>query len=225
MNVINKYFDKIYIITCKEDSNRHDLVFKQLQKFNIQNYQFIVSIEHERLIPNSNISTQEMSLIISHINCVFLSKLNKLNNICILEDDFLLLDDYEEKMDIFMKNLPYNWGYLHLGVPSWTYNFGEPESSTFNDYVKHLKFAPASHFIGLNSRCFDHILSTFTEFDMPVDHMYHKKIYSNNFFGYMPNESLCDAKSIPHEKYHSNIKNFNKDNYIESKIRQSTNDP
>jgi GR25 family glycosyltransferase involved in LPS biosynthesis len=225
MNIINKYFEKVYIITCKEDTNRHDLVFKQLQKFNIQNYEFIISIDHERLISNSMISTQEMSLIISHINCVFLSKLNKLNNICIFEDDFLLLNNYEEKMEDFMKNLPSDWSYLHLGVPSWTYNFSEPEFTIVNNFVRHLKFAPASHFIGLNSKCFDHILSTFTNFDMPVDHMYHKKVYSQNFIGYIPNESLCDAKSIPHEKYHSNIKNFDKNNYINSKIRQSTNVP
>ena len=49
---INKYFDKIYVTTIKQNTERHDYIKNLFSKYNIVNYEFFYGIEGEKLDVN-----------------------------------------------------------------------------------------------------------------------------------------------------------------------------
>lgn len=215
--MLNEYFDKVYVITCWGDTHRQESVRRQLKDNKIE-FEFIVSTDKSLLKPGKNISPSEVSLLNSHLNCIKYAKLNNYSNIVIFEDDFLLLSDWKQRFKTFMENVPSDWSYLHLGIPLWTYDTYKPKGKKVNDHVQKVEFATCSHFIVLNKNIYDYAIQELSRFDLAADIMYEKKIYSKHK-GYMPNHTLCDATSLPPQKFHNSIKNFNSKKFIKSNIR------
>ena len=47
--MINQYFDKLYIITMKKNTDRHKYIKKLFSEHKIINYKFIYGIEGEKI--------------------------------------------------------------------------------------------------------------------------------------------------------------------------------
>lgn len=215
--MLNKYFGKIYVITCWGDKDRQESVRKQLKAENID-FQFILSTHKDLFKQFKYVKPAEASLLNSHMLCIKDGMMNNCDSIAILEDDFLLLPNWKDKFKTFMDNLPKDWSYLHFGIPLWTYEIYKIKGAAVNGYVKSVIFAPCSHFIALNKNVFEFALAKLGEFDMPADIVYEKKVYSK-YKGYMPNESICDATSLPPVQYRPHIKNFKNGKWVKSNIR------
>jgi len=125
-------FDIIYIINLQHHTYKKQKCINQLKKYNITNYVFLPAINtgkndtyntmYENIIKNmdanfvkNNFRKGALGCLLSHIECLKDAQKNGYNNILILEDDFIIIDNFDEKLKNFMNNVDNDWDFLYLG--------------------------------------------------------------------------------------------------------------
>lgn len=215
MNTLNQFFDKVFCITCFGDTDRQNSCSLQFEKYKI-NFQWVISVDNTQLINNGYISTGELSLYLSHLNCFRQSKINGYKRFCIFEDDFLLYDDWEARFNLFINELPEKWDILQMGEPDWIKHVYPITEEFYTENCSLCLWACTSHFMGFNNSIYDRIFDF--KFDYPIDIKYCKMMDEKNT--YVPSKKrLANAISIPHERFHKQIPDFDPLNYIPSKLR------
>lgn len=117
--------DKIYIINLYKDIERLNTAYKQLSKYNITNYERFPGVNASIL--NDNDINDNTTIIgklfasrgmigcgLSHINIWKKIVENNINRTLILEDDFILKDDFLNKFNKYIKNAPEKFDILFL---------------------------------------------------------------------------------------------------------------
>lgn len=227
-SVLNIHFDKIYCITCFDDNKRQERCKEQFLKYNID-FEFVSSINPSYLKKIEtevfNISSQEFSLTISHMKCMQNSILNGYKKIVIFEDDFELYTDWETRFEYFISEIPDDWQILYLGEPEWVSGIYDSVKTSYSPNASICKYGCASHFMAFNHLIFLKCIEKMKTLKYPVD-VYYGEIMKESTKCFTPSiKSLADALSLPHEKYHNKIKNFDKNKYIPSTLRSFCNNP
>ena len=125
--------DKIFIINLDKDIDRLNDSYKQLKKYNINNYERYPAINGNKLSNNElNKYTSILGKIIasksmvgcgiSHINIWKKIVNEKINRCLILEDDFILVDDFLNKFNNLIVKIPINTDLLFLTSTKSYYN-------------------------------------------------------------------------------------------------------
>jgi len=187
--MFNTFFDKVYVITCKNLHERQ-VYIKNHFKNNSINFDFFVSID-KNLLTDSNISNSEKSLSLSHLNCIINAKLNGYKSILICEDDVNFSENLNENFGEFVKILPNDWNFIQLGNQFWATHW---LIRTFiSDNLYEFKWGTGSHCIGINSNVYDLAIEELQNLNGPVDIMYY------NLFAkckcYCPEIFIADALS------------------------------
>ncbi len=127
--------DKIYIINKKEKYINRDLCETQLLNNGLTNYKFIDAIYpseqhnltymYQKICKNmspimikNNFSIGALGCMLSHITVLKDALKNNHKNILILEDDFIIVNNFIKKfedIDISIKNNNINWDFIYLG--------------------------------------------------------------------------------------------------------------
>ena len=159
MNVFNKYFDKICVITASEHKNRIEYIKKYFAKENIK-FDFLHAVNakflHESLLDHyynyinahnikdpMNTSLYRVSATISHLQALRQLEYSDYDNILIFEDDVIFEENYQNNLELFMNNIPTDWDVLNLGR-NYTYNQTQVEPyNEFSDKIKDLYGAHA----------------------------------------------------------------------------------
>ena len=128
--MLNKYFDKIYLINldrrtdrmveCSDVLDKNNIIYERFsavdgQTLNIEDY-------------GAKVTKNELGCILSHLNIMKDIKENDYETILILEDDFELCPGFENLLDVYMSQLPEDWQWLYFGGS----HFNEPEPITEN---------------------------------------------------------------------------------------------
>jgi len=129
MHILNKVFDKIYVITM-EGSFRIDRMKERLDGID---YEFFYGVNGATLDKTPYIamgSTQtrgQLGCTLSHYNLyIKISNEKKYEKILILEDDAVLTDKVNN-LETYMNQLPADWGMFYLG---WSGHGGPANYST-----------------------------------------------------------------------------------------------
>ena len=147
---INKFFDKIYVITIRPNKERHKYINELFEKKKITNYEFIYGKESKNLniremVKNKLVHPkwldEEVGGRQQHaIDCILTHKAawkdmvdNNYNQCVFFEDDVHFLDEFDKNFDNFIKNVPEDWSVLQMG--STTPNFRYPKDKKINDFV------------------------------------------------------------------------------------------
>jgi GR25 family glycosyltransferase involved in LPS biosynthesis len=99
---------------------RKKSIIEQFNKYNIIDYEFIEIYDREKLL-NSDISKferisgGEISLFLKQIEAIKIIVNNNINNAIILEDDSIFTDDFLNKLNYYIDNLPDNWDFIFFG--------------------------------------------------------------------------------------------------------------
>jgi len=126
--------DKIFIINLDKDIERLNNSYKQLNKYNITNYErypAIYAAESNKYELNTYTTTigkiiASKTMIgcgISHINIWKKIVNEKINTCLILEDDFILVDDFLNKYNRIINKAPEKYDMLFLTSTHAYYNF------------------------------------------------------------------------------------------------------
>lgn len=204
--MIMNCIDHIYIINLESRSDRWQMCLEQLIKYNIKNYQRFNAIRPDLTKINpieyskNNMKLSKNYIIgalgckLSHLSIINDAKNHNYNKILILEDDFLLCNNFIEKYNNIIKNIQennINYNMLYLG-------FSLVRKNVFIDTninnLKKLTNAHTTHAYILDKSFYDIIIneinSCYCELDVCYANM--QKKY-NNIYGIFP--SLITQRS------------------------------
>ena len=160
MNVINKYFDNVFVITTSVETERQKYITEYLNSEGIQyNLRTAVPANFLQVYETVDLwnapartSKGNVSLCLAYLSifseCLYTNK----HKLLILEDDVEFEPDYQEKFELFMNNLNNDWDVLNLGYHhskedgiSWKY-------FNVNDYVSELEVCWTTHMVAFNNQ-------------------------------------------------------------------------
>lgn len=212
--------DQIYIINLKNRTDRWNICKEQLIKNNITNYKRFDAIRPDLTKVNpihysknnmklsKNYITGALGCKLSHLSVINDAKVNNYSKILILEDDFLLCNNFIEKYNNTIQNIDknnINYNMLYLGFSIVRDN---PYIDTKINNLKILKNAHTTHAYILDKSFYDTIINEINTCYCEIDVCYAnmQKKY-NNIYGIFP--SLIAQRTSYSDIMEKNI-NYNK---------------
>ena len=212
-NIINQYFENVFVISTVENTGRQKYVMDYLNnlgvKYNLRIAppkkffegrlcdDFVRGWDQNSYLCNGNIS---LKLCYASIfsECIY----NNINKLLILEDDILFENDYETKFDNFMTHIPNDWDHLNIGYHEGKNLFGAWRFENINEYVALSETSYTTHAVAFRGadtlrRITDKIVTS----NIPIDYVFvyftHVlKCEGKQFMrSYIPNEIICRQQS------------------------------
>lgn len=189
MNVLNTFFDQVYVITCLNCDERREYIQQHLKNNRIK-FNTILSWD-KNVFSEGDVCAAQKSLISSHIRAILDAKINGFNKILICEDDAFFPDNFDQEFTKFIKDLPEDWDFLQLGNQFWAEHWVRKNKEKENLY--RFYWGTGSHGIGINKSVFDITINLFQTYKEYTDKMYYE-LFSNTKC-YCPEKFLIDALS------------------------------
>ena len=135
MHILNKFFQKVFVITTGCPNERYEYISSYLNRINL-NFELRVSVNKSffttKTDSNHEINQSEQSLSSQYASIFYENYFNKIDSFVVLEDDNIFCDKFESKFQTFFQHLPNEWDVLHLG----DYNLKDNiKSENVNQYV------------------------------------------------------------------------------------------
>ncbi len=146
MNILNKYFEKIFLITLKGCS-REPIINQRLKDINLD-YETIYGINGIYIDDTpyrknkSTLSHGMLGCALSHM-MVYEKIINNYNNALIIEDDCVFLDNLKY-FDDYYNQLPSDWGLVYLG---WMEQGRSRPSANYNKNIYKVTRSLNSHIV------------------------------------------------------------------------------
>ena len=206
---INKNKYDVYVINLKKDVVRWKYIRKKLinQDFKTTRIEGIdgkilnfKEKKYTQIFTSNKLSPSQKGCALSHIMIW-----NKLLNghpedlIIILEDDAIIPNNLNEKLDMYIKQAPTNWDMIILGGNRFkgTYYSKNLIKPVINKYGNWGTFGYM-----IKRKCIKKLLDCCQTMDNTIDHYLNLNFYSQN------NVYFCNPQIIKHNyNYHSNILN------------------
>lgn len=185
-NILNKKFDKIYVITSPLTYKERIDNLKFLKEENIK-YQLIVSTHKDNIKKVKNSRQTELSLNNAYYSIFIDAVVNDYKKICTLEDDIFLEKNYQDKLEEYLSKLYSDWDVINLGYHYYgKYNINGKiiDSAEYKkDIIFHQIQEPeeiiGTHCMAFKSSVFKYIIEKLKDTLEPFDYFLYKNIYYN----------------------------------------------
>jgi GR25 family glycosyltransferase involved in LPS biosynthesis len=187
--------DKIYIINLEKDKDRWDYISNQCKKINlninrfdaiygknlpedhpdIKKYIMDNNLRDKRLNYGIPLNPGQIGCALSHIKIWEEAYEKGYENILIFEDDAIIPDDFNEKINPILKSLPENWDYLSL-------NCAYCQGQDFNENLYKVLFNLCTVSYMLSKNGIKKLLDTINKFkiDEAIDDYLCSKFFLNS---------------------------------------------
>ena len=179
--ILNQYFDEVYYINLDRRKDRKIYMERMLSSINIS-YKRFEAVASDKLGFKARLACKQ-----SHINLIELAAKNNFANICILEDDCVFIENFQEILVQNIEHLPNNWDILYLG-----HCFDGGISNKISSSLYETKVTYCTHAYCLNNRSYNLILDKLNSSDHPIDHIYKYLCSSKIINGYIINPGLVN---------------------------------
>jgi hypothetical protein len=213
-NVLNEYFEKIFIISSFDTLDRLENLIPHMHRESVL-FEIVIAPKQKHLIScieGLKIGSGATSLISANESIIMKSKLNNYESVCVLEDDIFFVNDYSDRFDLFMKNIPDDWEVINSG-------FHTISKLQYTDSIYHRVISGdvvvGSHIMSYRSSIYDKLLDRLDSNKFPMDWFLEKNIYTT-CNSYVPVDVIFMASSYrnyepdknePHKYYRSKIDN------------------
>jgi GR25 family glycosyltransferase involved in LPS biosynthesis len=184
MNILNKYFDKIYYINLEKRKDRNQECVNELQKNNIIAKRF-TAIDGKLIVnANWNYSLGALGCLQSHLEIIKEAKNNKYNSILILEDDVVFKDNLENNFKQYYAQLNKEWDILYL---SGNYNKHIQNSfEKITDNIIKCNLTYTTHCYAIKNTIYDILIDILNKATKPIDVEYAKIQKNLNCYAFYP---------------------------------------
>lgn len=197
---LNQFFDKIYVVNLAHKVsdrlkvahhlNQHGINFEIFVATNgyvgepLKHYQEYSQKELGSLKRYSQYNNREkeqgslflssagaMGYIYTYIRILLDAKSKGYKRFLILEDDIILIDNFEEKFKNFVKSINDNWKILQLGASQYGWNsvnLAEAEEKGF--YLPRTMDTKGSFAIAFDAEIIDELIDAVSSYEAPFDH-------------------------------------------------------
>lgn len=197
MNVLNKCFEKIYVISSYATQNRLNDLLPFLNKENIK-YELVISpkkkyfkIDYDKTVVN-----EPAQSLISVNESIFLKELYlKSDSFFVFEDDVNFDIDYIKKFDYFLNRIPKDWDIINLGYHAHN-NHIHSKFSEFDVFYKlqDKEEIVGTHAVAYKNNTISFLLNSIETSIYPMDWFLTRNVYSN-FNVYTPVDKIFYASS------------------------------
>ena len=211
MHALNRFFDRIYVITCEGFQDRQKYVRKHFADLGID-FDFVMSLDKSCFPDTPALSSSERSVLYGHSYCLRHARLSGFERILICEDDVAFVADVGARFEVFAAGVPDDWDYLQLGNQFWAEHWLKREKVAENLY--RFLWGTGCHCVAVRNSVFDITINRFNLFDHAADILYY------NLFArykcYCPEQFPADALSSNAHLNHADEKHI-----FESRIRHA----
>ena len=181
---MNIFKDPIYIINLKHRVDRKEFVIKQLEEFDITNYEFFNAVN---TFGNDALKSGELGCLLSHLELIKLAKEKKLPYITILEDDALFIPNFKNIYKKAIKEVPDNFDLFYIGSI-------QAIQPTMKKLIGVCNFSLTTVGYVINSTIYDKVIELLSRQSDTVDFIYARCIQPNKK-SYCAYPSLLEQKS------------------------------
>lgn len=223
-NLLNIFFDKIYVINLKQDVEKKKIIEKKLKELNID-YSIFEAVDGNKLKNVKLLSYGSVGAVgcrLSHMKILEDAIKNNYNRILVFEDDVIFRKNFNkhlEKQYSTIKNNNINWKLLYLGC---SYHGLPKNIKNSIDYVETMGNTSGAFAVGIHKDIFNvilnHIKNTNRVYDTILA-LYIQPNYKSIVFNpqivsvIVSNKSSTDNQIRNQKKYMEgnllNIKHFN----------------
>jgi GR25 family glycosyltransferase involved in LPS biosynthesis len=163
---LNNYFDKIYCINLDRRTDRWDKCKEQFDKLGIEVERFSAIDGNTLIHNNQRLKSGEIGLIRGNLELIKKAKENNYKNIFIFEDDVEFIDEFNEKFEKYIKQVPEDWSFLYLGGNhvGGTHPVNRNLHKVFHSYT--------THAFAINGKMYDTIINLIEKETEPIDVTY-----------------------------------------------------
>ena len=196
----NEFYDCVYIIHLDKNRDNLEKINHQMKQHQFSNYKIMNAVYthdpfyklfYEKLCEkiinkyskeyiDHNFQRGALGCYLSHVNCIMDAKLNKYSRILILEEDFVIIRNYNDEIKCLIQNLPDDWDLVYFGKKQLKLE----NAHKINDsiYLSD-KNTYATHALYLKDTIFNEIIKQSESIDGAIDLELHnlqstKKIYA-----------------------------------------------
>lgn len=153
--MINKIFDKTYVINLKKRPDRLVYIKEELKRVGINDYEVFEGVDGILLDYNTSLLKGEIGIHETHLRILKDAVKNGYKDILILEDDVVFTDEYETSNEL-IENLPENWDFIYFGG---NHLYGKTPEEHDDLFLK-LNFTVALHCVGIRSNIFELLINS-----------------------------------------------------------------
>jgi hypothetical protein len=211
MNILNRFFDKIYVISSFSTQNRITNLIQFLNTNDVK-YEFVIAPKKKYFddYNQENLWLGKGAFSLLSVNeSIFLKEFYiKSKSFCILEDDIWFDSNYKEKLNVFFERLPNSWDVLNLGYHKNTPLNQKFDASPLPYYKLNAdEEIVGTHFVAYKNNVVQYILDKIEHNGYPMDWFLSKAIYPN-FNTYTCTDKIFYASS--YREYESDKSEFYK---------------
>jgi len=185
----------IIILNLPRSIDRKLAIENQLKKNGISNYTFYPAFDGRNIINmgvgnipilkgagvGRKLLLNELAVIVSHIGALKHAQIMNYENVIILEDDVIICEDWENRLNKLFDLLPDNWEYVYLSGHSDYVKFPEYEAPTI---IKAPPMIGAFSYL-VNNTSIEKLITYCSEFVTTYDDMIMHKIQKEKLQGYL----------------------------------------
>lgn len=214
MNVLNKYFNKLYLISSYPTQNRINDIVSFFKKENIE-CELVIAPKKKYFKPDYNVTlaNEGNQSLTSANESIFLKELYlQSESFCIMEDDIFFDNDYIIKFTNLFNTLPHEWEILNLG-----YHEHSPINHKLNSEDLYYKLNKneeivGTHIVSYKKHVVKYLLNAIDNCIYPMDWFLTRNVYSD-FNVYTCSDKIfysssfrkSENKNVFYKKYKSEI--------------------
>ena len=216
-NLLNKIFDKIYVINLKQDVEKKNIIEKKLKELNIE-YTIFEAIDGNKLKNVKLLNYGSVGAVgcrLSHMKILEDAVKNNYTSILVFEDDIIFRKDFNkhlEKQYSVIKNNNINWKLLYLGC---SYHGLPKNIKNSIDYVETIGNAYGTFAVGIHKDIFNVILNHIKNTNKVYDNILAQNIQPN-YKSIVFNPQIVSA--IVSKKSNTDNSTMNQKKYMEGNL-------
>jgi len=186
MKTLNDYFSKIYCINMDSRPDRYELALKEFEKLNIDVERVSGVDGKKHFKPGLGRNAGLYGLFLTHKEILKDAISNNYDSIIILEDDVTFIDNFYDKFNKKISELPSDWDLFYIGgnnifkKGNFSLVTGDKKFIPTLDNYKTLDYEMAkttwtqcAHALAINSKFYDKLLNNIINNSLtPIDMIY-----------------------------------------------------
>ncbi len=226
------YFDNIYIINLKKDTNKRERMEKIFNNLGIKHEFFDAVYGKDELYYNQYLKQKYEDTLrspgaygytLTMINIFNDCLKNKYKKILVCDDDLIFCDNFLNLFDLYIREIPFDWMVLFLGLSGpWTHPFVNKDFVNYNfnkKYITDLFNCDGSYCVGYDILIIEELMNIINKFTHPFDTAIIKHLNSNQhidkyaFYPYLviadtTNSDICTRNQDVFINYTQNQFNY-----------------
>lgn len=177
----------IYVINLLRRTDRYEKVQEQAKRFG---FPFVITsaVDAREINNPTKLRDGEHALLLSYAKVLTWAQSRKQEKILIFEDDFELVDNFNERLSEF-SYIPDDWDLIYLGGNNSHLGAGWRAAEKVNNYVSRLFSTYCAHSIILRESMYPKVLAGIKKFNKPLDVIMTDLQQNHKVYGF--NTTMC----------------------------------